>query len=171
MVFKTPFSCFSRLCHKTRNWHSELSKVNTGNSFYISITPTSFKRPGENGTLIAMPKRDYIKIDFSWAKDTFWIKSSTWPRNPSCLTTPLVNLGELSEGPVQPRCVIFGYMVICKSCKCTCKLRRNEMGFYIVTVMEWNHPIPNKVNGDGVKFHSQIWKVNCVSLTQSNVKI
>lgn len=65
MFFKTPFSFFSRTCHKTRNWYSALSKVNTENSFYISIMRTSFKRPDENGTLNVMPKRGDMKVAFS----------------------------------------------------------------------------------------------------------
>lgn len=77
MVFKTPFSSFGRPCHKARNWHSELSKVNTGNSFYVSIMPTSFKGPEKNCTLNVMPKREGIKVGFLWGKDTFWMKSST----------------------------------------------------------------------------------------------
>jgi len=44
-VFKAPFSSFIRLCPETRDWHSELSKTSTGNSFYTSITPTSSKGP------------------------------------------------------------------------------------------------------------------------------
>lgn len=120
MVFKTPFSSFGRPCHKARNWHSELSKVNTGNSFYISVyKPTSFKGPEENCHVLplnVMPKREDIKVGFLWGKDTFWMKSSTWPRNPSCFMTSMVNLLELSEVPVQSSCVILGYTVVCKSC-------------------------------------------------------
>lgn len=116
IVFNTPFSSFHRSCRKTMNCHSELSKVNTRNSFYISIMPTSFKKPEENGTLNVMPKGNSIKVGFSWGKDTFWIKFFARPRNPSCLMTSMVNLGKLSEGPVQYRCIILGYIVVYKSC-------------------------------------------------------
>lgn len=112
MVFRIPFSSFSRRCHKIKNWHSGLSNINTGNSLYFNDT---YKKE-ENYTLNVMPKRDDIKVGFLWGKDTFLIKSSTWPRNPSCLMTPLVNLVELSGSPVQSRCVILGYIVFYKSC-------------------------------------------------------
>lgn len=70
MAFKS-FSSFSRPCPQTKDWHSELSKIGIGNSFYTSITPTSFKAPEEKCTLNVMPRREDVKVGLVWGYGYF----------------------------------------------------------------------------------------------------